>query len=527
MGVVLLLVLLALQAFAGCSADALTSGSYRLRLPGRLACASQGLLSSFACTSGNTRLTLLNRQPASTEWSLQPVQPTAKSIAATTLVRLVATSRTACGTTGGPKSNVTATAVEVSRWGLGYEGGFRLVNNNTYDILNWRLDFTFAGGNFTWGPSDGDVTWQGMAGQLVPKQWSQEIKAGATKEIRFGGSGPLPTNLQFIQVLSLLDSDNDPSQILSTSAPRVFSMPQFTQVLPLLDPDNDPSLKTRGAFPAKVFAPFVDVGLYPTPRLLDFFEATGQQWFTLAFITADQERKVPAWAGTIGLEKQFLMDQIRDVRLRGGDVIVSFGGAAGQELAQVVTDENALLAHYQAVIDLYKLRWVDFDVEGQAVAQPASYDRRNRVLARLQAANPGLIVSFTLPVLPTGLTADGVRLLESCAKYRVRVDVVNIMTMDYGDSAAPAPDGRMGDYAIQAAEATYRQALAAGLNATKIGNTPMIGRNDVETEVFYQADAHKVGRGRWFNGETYVSIQSSSIPQQPFEFTKIFKQYAG
>lgn len=35
--------------------------------------------------------------------------------------------------------------------------------SNTYDILNWRLDFTFAGGNFTWGPSDGDVTWQGMA----------------------------------------------------------------------------------------------------------------------------------------------------------------------------------------------------------------------------------------------------------------------------------------------------------------------------------------------------------------------------
>ncbi len=59
-----------------------------------------------------------------------------------------------------------------------------------------------------------------------------------------------------------------------------------------------------------------------------------------------------------------------------------------------------------------------------------------------QAANPGLIVSFTLPVLPTGLTADGVRLLESCAKYGVRVDVVNIMTMDYGDSAAPGEGKR-------------------------------------------------------------------------------------
>ena len=41
-------------------------------------------------------------------------------------------------------------------------------------------------------------------------------------------------------------------------------------------------------------------------------QATGQQWFTLAFITADQERKVPAWAGTIGLEKQFLMDQVNE-----------------------------------------------------------------------------------------------------------------------------------------------------------------------------------------------------------------------
>lgn len=31
---------------AGCSADALTSGSYRLRLPGRLACASQGAVAA-------------------------------------------------------------------------------------------------------------------------------------------------------------------------------------------------------------------------------------------------------------------------------------------------------------------------------------------------------------------------------------------------------------------------------------------------------------------------------------------------
>lgn len=32
---------------------------------------------------------------------------------------------------------------------------------------------------------------------------------------------------------------------------------------------------------------------------------------------------------------QFYYDEIRNLRLQGGDVIVSFGGANGQELAQV------------------------------------------------------------------------------------------------------------------------------------------------------------------------------------------------
>lgn len=54
-----------------------------------------------------------------------------------------------------------------------------------------------------------------------------------------------------------------------------------------------------------------------------------------------------------------------------------------------------------------------------------------------QAANPGLTLSYTLPVLPAGLTADGVALLVNARARGVRLDVLNIMTMDYGDSAAP------------------------------------------------------------------------------------------
>lgn len=59
-------------------------------------------------------------------------------------------------------------------------------------------------------------------------------------------------------------------------------------------------------------------------------------------------------------------------------------------------------------------------------------------MCALQAANPGLTISYTLPVLPTGLTPNGVALLANAVQRGVRVDVVNIMTMDYGDVAAPS-----------------------------------------------------------------------------------------
>ncbi len=90
-------------------------------------------------------------------------------------------------------------------------------------------------------------------------------------------------------------------------------------------------------------------------------------------------------------------------RALGGDVTISFGGASGIELAQACTDVGALTAEYQAVVTAYQLRNVNFDIEGSAVAEPASISRRSAAIAALQRANAGLRVSLTLPVLPEGL----------------------------------------------------------------------------------------------------------------------------
>ncbi len=250
-------------------------------------------------------------------------------------------------------------------------------------------------------------------------------------------------------------------------------------------------MSASAALPDKVFAPYVDVTLYPTPSIAEAYDATGQKYYTLAFVVSSGNC-TPSWGGYSSYGTDFYSDEIDTIRAVGGDVIVSFGGANGTELARSCPDEESLLEAYQSVIDAYNLKWVDFDIEGSAVADTESVDMRNNVIAQLQANNPDLKVAYCLPVLPSGLTNDGIYVIQSAMNAGVDIDVVNVMAMDYGDNAAPNPDGQMGDYAIQAVENTYQQLVALGLSDVQMGVTPMIGYNDVTTEIFYESDADTV-----------------------------------
>ena len=322
------------------------------------------------------------------------------------------------------------------------------------------------------------------------------------------------------------------------------------------------SVVARATWPAQVFAPYVDMTLYPMYNLVTAAQNSGVRFFTLAFIVADSAKN-PSWGGYSeyavgsGDFDAALKAQLTTLRTMGGDVMVSFGGAANQELAEVITDVNTLKNAYQSVINAYGLRVIDFDIEGAAAANHASIDRRSQAIALLQrdaaAAGRSLDVHFTLPVLPTGLTSDGLYVLQSALRYGVNISLVNIMAMDYGDSAAPNPQGKMGDYAIAAATSLFNQ--LRGLYGTTrtdsqlwgmIGVTPMIGLNDVVTETFDQQEANELltfakqkklglismwslnrdqpnARGKI----NYVESTSSSIPQTMLEFSKLFNGFLG
>ncbi|MER5968913.1 chitinase [Streptomyces sp. NPDC002055] len=262
------------------------------------------------------------------------------------------------------------------------------------------------------------------------------------------------------------------------------------------------------------FAPYVDTSLAASFDVTGAARTIGVKDYTLAFV-GPSGRCTPAWGGSTPLGRDRVAAKLGDLRSADGDVRVSFGGQSGHELARSCPSVPKLVSAYSQVIDHYKLKRVDFDIENGALADDAGNDRRNRAIAALQKSHPGLDVSFTLPVLPRGLTPDGVSLLRNAKSHGVDIGAVNVMAMNYGASPAPDPDGRMGDYAIDAVENTHK-ALKGVLGTSDaetwrhIAVTPMIGVNDVKEEVFTVADAAKVARFARSKDMAWVSMWSAS-----------------
>src|SRR6185437_11377212 len=217
---------------------------------------------------------------------------------------------------------------------------------------------------------------------------------------------------------------------------------------------------------------------------------------TLAFIIARQDgsgknaiyHPEPSWDGRIPIEQDFYADQIDAIRKRGGDVIMSFGGEAGKELANEIDDSAKLEAAYQQVINQYKFTWLDFDVEGNNLDKgKLDSERRNSVLGNLQKKNPGLIISYTLPVDPNGISDVSQALLIDAVKKGVKVHSANLMVMFFGKEFVGKGKSE-GELGVESATAAYAQ-LQKIDPLIQVGLCPCLGNNGSKDEVFGIEDA--------------------------------------
>jgi Cellulose binding domain/Glycosyl hydrolases family 18 len=459
----------------------------------------------------------------------------------------------ALAASGGAGPSLTVTYQTTSSWGTGYTGLYTIANDGAAATAGWTLGFRLPSGASLSSLWNGTDAVSGSQVTVTNAGWDGTIEPGASAAVGLvvGGSATAPQDCTIdgapCQPGGTGTTSPMPSPPATTPAPAPTATPSPS---PSPSPSS-PAPSTSPSQPAGTtagFAPYVDTSLFPPFSLTSVAAETGVKQFNLAFVVSGGGC-TPEWGGTTAIGDDPVAAEISALRAMGGDVRVSFGGEDGSELAQTCTGASQLAAAYQQVISAYDLNKIDFDIEGAALDDTAANAVRDQALAQLQAQDPGLQVSFTLPVEPSGLTQDGIDLLDGAVSAGVSIAAVNVMAMDYGDADAPDPATMMGTYAIDAATATDAQiAGALGISDAaawaKVAVTPMIGQNDQADEVFTVADAqqleafaaarHLAWLSMWSAGrdtecpggvDTAAQPICSGIVQAPQEFMETLGQY--
>ncbi|MFD0008993.1 chitinase [Streptomyces sp. NPDC127178] len=237
--------------------------------------------------------------------------------------------------------------------------------------------------------------------------------------------------------------------------------------------------------------------------------------YNLAFAISDGSNCTPKWNGTTPISDSAVKSRISKLKQDGATVRVSFGGASGKEMAASCDGASELAAAYGKALNAAGSTQADFDIEGDELTDSDSVDLRSEAIALLQQERGDLRVSFTLPVMPSGLDDDGVALLESANRHDVQVSTVNLMTMNYGESYT----GDMGDYALTSAKAAHTQIKELfGTSDTTawraMALTSMLGVNDVDNETFTLDDAAQVRDFAEEKGVGWVSMWATFRDRQ-------------
>lgn len=279
--------------------------------------------------------------------------------------------------------------------------------------------------------------------------------------------------------------------------------------------------------------PFIDVLVnadwsdwqnYPAGRPNPLYSQQALEWnvdgLILAFITLATTNEA-CWAAQPTMPLDWAKPIADDLNAANKAIIVSFGGASNSDISKGFTVEK-LIDTYETLIEMYQLKGLDFDLENDL------YDIAKicQALNAIQKNHPDLMISFTLPTLPSGLVSNGLMIVKTAADANIEF-VINGMAMDYYD-ANYAPE--MGQAAIDAAEsiahqlATYYPLLTMKELLLKVAITPMIVLNN-DLSLFTLGNANQVGTfaqqnplafiGEWsFNRDnpssyTYVDLQTS------------------
>jgi len=298
------------------------------------------------------------------------------------------------------------------------------------------------------------------------------------------------------------------------------------------------------------FAPYADATLATMPQ---FQEAAVNPsgHVVLGFIVDGAHDKcTPTWGGLSTLDQAATLGtRIKQAQAANEQVLVSFGGEQGTELAVSCSHPAQLESAYQAVVRRYNLSTIDLDIEGSRSLSSTVDARRAQAIAAVQQAQAKaekpLAVWLTLAVSPSGLEPTGVAVIQEMLLAGVKIAGVNLMTFDYGPLAGrqttlSASENALTVTAAQLHSLYQAHHITVGTNGVwpELGATIMEGRTDTVGQVWKISDAQALYRfavahhlGRLFEwslsrdqecpgAQPQPSDYCSGVPQQPLEFSE-------
>ncbi|MCW2642684.1 MAG: putative carbohydrate binding protein [Dactylosporangium sp.] len=300
----------------------------------------------------------------------------------------------------------------------------------------------------------------------------------------------------------------------------------------------------NGNFKAPIY--FMPLDNQPQ-NITEAMNASGARYFNLAFVL-DSGGCTPAWNGDPAhrvSSDTTVSAIVSAVRAAGGDVAVSFGGYNGVELGATCGGASTLANAYQQVVDKYRLTRIDLDYEGDDLDTNMAV--RFGAIRILQQHNPNLKVSLTIPATTVGFPDTGKDEIRQAIAAGARLDLINLMAFDYGGPAASMADSvrSVTDQAAAQLKTLYGWDDATAY--AHLGLQLMNGHTDQPSELFTQDTFRTLlayARGKHVGWFSYWSLNRdracdpsvphgwadgscSSVPQQPYEFSKIVASYTG
>jgi chitinase len=250
------------------------------------------------------------------------------------------------------------------------------------------------------------------------------------------------------------------------------------------------------------YAPYVDATLTPTYQFQDPSLNPARQ-SVLGFVVASGGRCAPSWGDSYDLGQADaslnLTSRIAQYHAIGGDTIISFGGRDHVDLAESCASVASLTRAYQQVVSRYHPELIDFDVEGSALTDVASINRRAAAVASLIAHNGGprhLGVWITVPAGPGGLPEAALEVARAFFVHQVVPAGIDAMSMDFGQRVSSMSQSVLSvATAAQAQVADLYQHYGVTTSlSTRFGLTVMIGENDSVGENLTIAGATRLAR---------------------------------